>query len=463
MGPTVDPHGGGDAPAAGATAARGIRAASSLYIADGSFEKFCEAVVGDSQFALFAARTDGTLVFVNDAMGALLGMDAAECIGRNTVEWLHPDELERAAGLMELSGAENPPPGLGRFRVRHASGEWLPLEVAGGLVSDGGEHLLVVYGRNGAPRVALEDVLALLLRGLPLAEVLRRVCNLIEWDGYGTHVSIAWPEADGFQQVTTGLPDQIAGADGDAGTIWSRCRETMVGVLGRAEDLDPARQSVAADLGVSEVWVEPVSWDEDRPPATVTIWTVGHGRSPLIHTYGMELAINMVELILRWTHQQRELEVAARRDSLTGLANRKVFFDTLSTCTDGGAVLYCDLDLFKPVNDLHGHATGDEILRLVSARVRQSVRGKDVVARLGGDEFAVICVGASLEEATEVAVRIQETLARPFAVGGLTVEVGVSIGIAQSDETLTETLVDAADRALSEAKAAGRATYRVAP
>jgi diguanylate cyclase (GGDEF)-like protein len=364
---------------------------------------------------------------------------------------------------MELSSAENPPPGLGRFRVRHASGDWVPLEVAGGLVSDGGEHLLVVYGRNGAPRLALEDVLALLLRGLPLAEVLRRVCNLIEWQGYGTCVSIAWQEDDRFQQVSTGLPDEIGGASADEGSVWARCRETKVGILGRAEDLDPVRQRVAADLGLSEVWVEPVSWDDDRPPATVTIWTVGHGRSPLIHTYGMELAINMIELILRWTDQQRALEIAARRDSLTGLANRSVFFDALSACTEGGAVLYCDLDLFKPVNDLHGHTAGDEILRLVGARVRQSVRGKDVVARLGGDEFAVICVGASLEEATEVAVRIQETLARPFAVAGLTVQVGVSIGIAHSTEALTEMLVDAADRALSEAKAAGRATYRIAP
>jgi diguanylate cyclase (GGDEF)-like protein/PAS domain S-box-containing protein len=456
MEPIPSPH------AAGVGRSRQITAPSSLYIADGSFEKFCEAVVGDSQFALFAIRTDGTLVFVNDAMGKLLGLDAAECIGRNTLEWLHPDELERAAGLMELSSSENPPPGLGRFRVRHASGEWLPLEVAGGLVSDGGEHLLVVYGRNGAPRLALEDVLALLLRGLPLAEVLQRVCNLVEWRGYGTHVSIAWPEGDGFQQVTTGLPDAIAGADGEADTLWWRCRETRVGILARAEDLDPGRQATAADLGVSEVWVEPVFWDDDRRPATVTIWTAGNGRSPLIHTYGMELAINMVELILRWTDQQRALEIAARRDSLTGLANRKVFFDTLSTCTDGGAVLYCDLDLFKPVNDLHGHTAGDELLRLVGARVRQSVRNNDVVARLGGDEFAVICIGASLEEATEVAVRIQDTLARPFAVGGLTVQVSVSIGIAHSGEALTEMIVDAADRALSEAKAAGRATYRFA-
>jgi diguanylate cyclase (GGDEF)-like protein len=389
-------------------------------------------------------------------------MDPADCLGRNVVDWLHPEELERAAGLIALSSTENPPPGLGRFRIRLDRDEWMHLEVAGGLVSDGGEQLLVVYGRNGAARLALEEVLALLLRGLPLAEVLRRVCNVIEWQGYGTHVSIAWREDDGFEQVSTGLPDAIGGADANPDTLWARCRNTKVGVVGRAEDLDPARRHVAAELGVSEVWIEPVSWVDDRPPATVTIWTVGNGRSPLIHTYGMELAINMVELILRWTDQQRALENAARRDSLTGLANRKVFFDTLATCTEGGAVLYCDLDLFKPVNDLHGHTTGDEILRLVGERVRKCVRSNDVVARIGGDEFAVICVGASLERATEVAVRIQETLSRPFAVGGLTVHVGVSIGIAHSHEALTEMLVDAADRALSEAKAGGGANYRVA-
>jgi diguanylate cyclase (GGDEF)-like protein len=125
-------------------------------------------------------------------------------------------------------------------------------------------------------------------------------------------------------------------------------------------------------------------------------------------------------------------------------------------------VLYCDLDRFKPVNDTLGHAAGDEVLRATAERIASCVRSHDLVARLGGDEFAVLCEGASPVDATEVADRIQAALDRPVIVDGSAVTVGVSIGIAHSRGPLDEALVDAADGALAEAKAAGRSTYRVA-
>jgi diguanylate cyclase (GGDEF)-like protein len=170
----------------------------------------------------------------------------------------------------------------------------------------------------------------------------------------------------------------------------------------------------------------------------------------------------MVELILRWTDQQGSLERAAHLDALTGLANRRVFFDTLAATADGGAVLYCDLDRFKPVNDEFGHSAGDSVLRAVADRIAHCVRVQDLVARLGGDEFAVICDGATAMEAAEVAARIEAALANPVMVDGVDVRVGVSIGIAHSTGALDEALVDAADGALAEAKAAGRSTVRMA-
>jgi diguanylate cyclase (GGDEF)-like protein/PAS domain S-box-containing protein len=433
-----------------------------VYAGGGSLDTLCRSVMGSGELGFFAMRSDGVIVFINAAMGRLIGRSPAECIGRNVVEWLHPDELERAAGLMSLSTAERPPPGMSRFNVAHASGQWIPLEVSGAAIWDGSDRLLAIYCRNGAPRLAIEEVLTMLLQGLPLDQVLVAVCNVIEWSGYGTHVAISWHDGGAYQHVSTGVPSEIGGGDGDTGTLWAQARTTRSPVLGTAAQLDEQRRAMAAAAGVSEAWVVPVIWDESHLPATITIWTVGGGRSPQVHSYGMEVARNMVELILRWTDQQGSLERAAHLDALTGLANRRVFFDTLASTADGGAVLYCDLDRFKPVNDKLGHSAGDAVLRTVADRIAHCVRVQDLVARLGGDEFAVICDGATAMEAAEVAARIEAALANPVMVDGVEVQVGVSIGIAHSAGALDEALVDAADGALAEAKAAGRSTVRVA-
>ncbi len=438
-------------------------AAELVYAGDGSVETLCRSVMGSGELGFFAMRTDGVIVFVNGAMGRLIGRSPPECIGRNVVEWLHPDELPRAAGLLLLSNAERPPPGMSRFMVSHANGSWVPLEVSGAAVWDGRDRLLAIYCRNGAPRLAIEEVLTMLLQGVALEQVLTAVCNVIEWRGYGTHVAIAWQGSGAIRQVSTGLPPELGGADGgSADPVWALSRATGSPVVSTASNLESGRQQLAAELGVSEVWVVPVGWSESHPPATITIWTVGGGRSPQVLSYGMEVARNMVELILRWTEQQSALERAAHRDVLTGLANRRVFFDALAATAEGGAVLYCDLDRFKPVNDTLGHSAGDLVLRAVADRLGECVRSGDLVARLGGDEFAVLCEGASPADARDVATRIEKAFDVPITVEGSDVRVGISIGIAHSPDRLSEALVDAADGALAEAKAAGRATFRVA-
>jgi diguanylate cyclase (GGDEF)-like protein/PAS domain S-box-containing protein len=445
-----------------------VRSRRWLYTGTGSIERLAKSVIGNSEMGFFGMHLDGTIVLVNQSMAALVGRSVQECIGRNVLDWLNPEDYPRAFDLMSLTSTDGPPPGTSRFMVAHSDGNWVPLEITGALASDGVEQLIVVYCRNGAPRLAIEEVMSLLLGGMDLPDVLTQVCNVVEWSGYGTQVAIAWYDDGIFHHVGTGLPAALAGAEdadpqADADTsVWAESRQTRDPIFALAGDLDERHATLAASLGLAEVWIVPVVWDEVRPPATITIWTVGGGRSPQVHAYGMEVARNMVELILRWTDQQRGLERAAHVDALTGIANRRVFFDALVGTTSGGAVLYCDLDHFKPVNDTLGHSAGDEVLRAVAQRVQHCVRGTDLVARLGGDEFAVICRGASESEATEVATRIENALKSPITIEGSQVTVGVSIGIAHSDGPLTEAVVDAADGALAEAKAAGRATHRIA-
>ncbi|MFP5322841.1 MAG: putative bifunctional diguanylate cyclase/phosphodiesterase [Acidimicrobiia bacterium] len=154
----------------------------------------------------------------------------------------------------------------------------------------------------------------------------------------------------------------------------------------------------------------------------------------------------------------------ARRDPLTHLPNRAVFFECLAEATgraraaDAGrlAVLFMDLDGFKHINDTLGHHVGDELLRAVAGRLRGAVRRDDVVARLGGDEFAVLVEGIDGAGAAErLAAHLCDALAAPFSIRGRMVSVRSSIGIAMgphpSDDP--QLLLRDADVAMYRAKA----------
>jgi len=174
----------------------------------------------------------------------------------------------------------------------------------------------------------------------------------------------------------------------------------------------------------------------------------------------MEVAQTYVELILRWSDQVSKLTHAARRDALTGVGNRKALFDALEGDEDGGALLFCDLDHFKPVNDRHGHAVGDEVLRQVAARISSCIRSTDMVARSGGDEFVVLARGASTGQAAALASRIRAAVIEPIVAGDIEVTVGVTIGVAHTADRITEDTLAGADRALMTAKADDRGTVR---
>jgi diguanylate cyclase (GGDEF)-like protein len=126
------------------------------------------------------------------------------------------------------------------------------------------------------------------------------------------------------------------------------------------------------------------------------------------------------------------------------------------------AVLYTDLDLFKQVNDEHGHDTGDELLRQVAARLRVSVRDSDLVARLGGDEFVIVLQGlSSPHDPHRIASNIIRHMAEPFYVNGLVLRIGISVGIALFPQhaATTAELLRRADQALYQAKDKGRGAY----
>lgn len=167
---------------------------------------------------------------------------------------------------------------------------------------------------------------------------------------------------------------------------------------------------------------------------------------------------------------QERLKQLAHYDSLTGLPNRSLFYQTLAQAVELAqektwriVVLFIALDRFKSINDSLGAALGDELLRQFSNRLVQCVRLRDTVGRLGNDEFALILsMSRNQQEAVAVANQVRETLRAPFDLHGHAATLTASIGIAMypDDATDPETLVRHANTAMAGAKQAGRDGYR---
>ena len=175
-----------------------------------------------------------------------------------------------------------------------------------------------------------------------------------------------------------------------------------------------------------------------------------------------ELTRSNIELKL----SEDRLRYLAYHDALTGLGNRKRFYECLSQTLDWArsnnqlvALMFLDLDGFKQVNDTLGHDTGDQLLKVVAQRLSGSLRSSDVVSRLGGDEFTVILPGIpQTEYAATVAEKILENLSQVFVLEGQNVFVTVSIGISifPHDGQGEELLIKNADMAMYRAKQLGR-------
>lgn len=163
---------------------------------------------------------------------------------------------------------------------------------------------------------------------------------------------------------------------------------------------------------------------------------------------------------------QERLRHMAQHDALTGLANRALFDDRLQNALSSTrrelqrlALLYLDLDRFKPVNDRFGHAVGDVLLQQVAARIQHCLRESDTVARVGGDEFVVLLRRINgPDDALHVARKIHQTLRQPYELPDHTLEISCSIGVAIHPEHGLDdiTLSHHADTAMYEAKSHGR-------
>ena len=234
----------------------------------------------------------------------------------------------------------------------------------------------------------------------------------------------------------------------------------------RPSEAHPALARLLADFGTGDSAVAPLVADgrlqgvvtavcpAERPPGAA---------AALLETLGgvadqTAIALQNARLVARIRHQ-------SLHDPLTGLPNRVRFAELLEAALgapDGPgatAVLFCDIDDFKRVNDTLGHAAGDELLRGIAERLRGAVRTGDAVGRLSGDEFALLLPAvASMEAARTVAEAVIACFDHPFHVEGADLRVTTSVGIALDDGrgAVPDTLLRRADAAMYEAKLAGR-------
>jgi diguanylate cyclase (GGDEF)-like protein/PAS domain S-box-containing protein len=186
---------------------------------------------------------------------------------------------------------------------------------------------------------------------------------------------------------------------------------------------------------------------------------------------GPRLLLTQIEDITLLRTVQARFAHAATHDQLTGLANRALVLDQLAEVladadTSGrrAAVLFCDVDHFKEINDTLGHAAGDELLTEIGCSLASTARHRDVVGRFGGDEFVLVAYPMPTEiKAAALAARVMRAVRRPIDLCGEPVVPSLSIGVALSTPGDTaDTVLAAADQALYTAKAAGRGQWQLA-
>jgi diguanylate cyclase (GGDEF)-like protein len=231
-----------------------------------------------------------------------------------------------------------------------------------------------------------------------------------------------------------------AGRVAQVNPAWRECQEVYAALM-TAADFATGWAAVSDDSFVAEALTSAV---RTRTPAQLE--TTTHGQPPhrmLVQMGPTDLGeppgvlVVLVDITEQY-ERERQLMFEATHDSLTGVANRarlqQAVGEALARLRRYGsafALIYLDLDEFKPLNDRYGHAVGDQLLQDVATRWQQVVRDPDVLARVGGDEFVVLV--QHLDESNDVtalAARLTAALARPFTSNALRIQLAVTAGVA---------------------------------
>jgi diguanylate cyclase (GGDEF)-like protein/PAS domain S-box-containing protein len=408
----------------------------------------------------------GEVIEVNESFAQLHGYTPKEMLGLNLRE-LNTQETKPlvAERVMRLLAGE-----VLTFIADHyhRDGQVFHLEVCASKIYSGGKPLILAYLRDITERKAAEAKLRLMAEELEqrvkertielqtAKENFRTLAKAVEQ----SPVSVIITDPQGIIQYVNPKFTQVMGYTPDE-AIGQNPRMIKGGNL--------------PDAFYNTMWTKIISGEEwhgifhNRAKDGSLVWEVA-SISPIRDESGnVTNFVGVKEDITELKHLQEELYYVASHDQLTGLSNRMLFNDRLQQALVRAkrrdslfALMYLDLDHFKPVNDAYGHKAGDAVLVEVGKRISGCVRESDTVARMGGDEFTVILSDISGPGAAEhIAAKIIRVLTAPFPVGENECSIGVSIGIAvypQSGQTADELMVKA-DTAMYQVKKQGRNGY----
>ena len=406
-------------------------------------------LIGAPAFAVKVVGGDFRYSGVNRRMADLIGLDPRAIVGRSPHEcW--PAEVADAV--------------VERYRACVAARHAIDSESHYDLPGDGRWwHVTVtpVFGADGA--VSSLVGLATDVSTRQVAERERREADarmalaMDALDGGFWHLDIA----SGAVEVSPKLAMLLVG--GAQGTMSWEAFTVAIHPEDRAAIAIDAMVTGACETGTVEYRVIDAATGETR-------WLRSRRRLVRSDAGAPERVIGVVLDITDQRRLQEIYERQARTDPLTGLANRRGFegsADQFLTLGNGGdqrfGLVLLDLDQFKPINDRHGHATGDVVLCEIAERLTGLVRPGDVVARLGGDEFAILVEDVADDALAALAQRLVVAAQQPVSTPVGDLSIGVSVGVATSAEgdDLAE-LASRADRALYEVKLSGRGTWKFA-
>jgi len=461
--------------------------------ADLTGQRDVERAVADCERRLRKLFTHPELmVSVQDNVGNRVFSTADEmgALGYSSEQWrslapkklVHPDDWRLGLDLLSRASTRPDRTARGEFRVRAADGSWALLAATLTDRTDDPDIAgVVTVSRDITAQRRAEQlsddqaaVMELIAVDAPLGEILERCVQVLEANGVDGSSTVYLLDEDRLELRAGRAPAEVVDwlREPPHDPPRSLCDQAMLirGPVAVTDfDVEPAHPELTALArrhGVRAATSHPIiSSVTGRVYGTIsTCYPEPHRQTDHEHR-ACSVVCTLISIVLEREATKERISYQALHDDLTGLPNRSLLLDRLEHALlrrerFGAqlALLFCDLDRFKVVNDSLGHRAGDQLLVVCADRLREVVEQSDTVARFGGDEFVVLLEDiAGVEEPRQLAERLAHALAEPIPVDGHEINVTMSVGLAVAcDHQSADSWLRDADAAMYRAKASGR-------